>query len=372
MSRVIVGRIIVRGYRGSWDLDLSSISIETHGTSYEDSVLSVLEYMARSRGISLEGVSKVYLEGSVVSPEFIGGRRLLVPLTFTILSSGDGYIDLAPIGYEDIEKRTGIRVLSRIPFDLIRGGFSLLLTRSSIYPFTLARLFKILYRGSETGDLVRRIYGDLGPILRETLARIKIPPRPSIYRGVEHYIVVYRCQRSFAASVIEPATIDKILGSGATGVIMDHHVSSIYTDNMDIAYYYAGALNYIAYKALELDLGGFARDQFGRPLLALKEAGLEWRDTGWQYEVSAISKKIHGMRREILGLAGMGDLELFEIIDQGADNKIAKAARRMRASHILRSLGKYIEDMASIIDRRIDIRNLTRALKKYVIEKSTH
>lgn len=372
MSRVSVGRIIVKGYRGSWDLDLSSISIETHGVSFEDSVSSVLDYMARSRGISLEGASRVYLEGSVVSPEFMGARRILVPLTFTILSRGDGYIDIAPIGYDDIERRSGLRILSRIPFDLIRGGFSLLLTRSSIYPFAIARLFKILYRGRETRDLVRRIYGDLGAILDETLARIKVPIKPSIHRAMEQYVVVYRCQRSFAASVIEPDTIDKILGSGASGVIVDHHVSSIYTDNMDIAYYYAGALNYIAYKALELGLGGFARDQFGRPLLALKEAGLEWRDSGWQHEVSAISKRIHGMRRKILGLAGMGDLELFEIIDQGADNKIAKAMRRKRASHIFRSLGRYIEDMASIIDRRIDIKNITRALKKYVIEKNIH
>lgn len=371
MSRVSVGRIIVRGYRGSWDLDLSSISIEIHGVSFEDSVSSVLEYMARSRGISLEGASRVNLEGSLVSPEFIGGKRLLVPLTFTILSRGDDYIDLAPIGYDDIEKRSGLRILSRIPFDLIRGGFSLLLTRSSIYPFALARLFKILYRGSETRDLVRRIYGDLGPILSETLARIKIPLRPSIYRAIEQYVVIYKCQRSFAASVIEPATIEKILGNGVSGVIMDHHVSSIYTKNMDIAYYYAGVLNYMAYKVLKLELGGFARDQFGRPLLALKEAGLEWRDSGWQHEVSAISQKIHGMRREILRLSGLGDLELFEIIDQGADNKIIKTMRR-RTSDMLGLVERYIEEIASIIDMRIDIKNLSRALKKYVIETSIH
>jgi len=56
---------------------------------------------------------------------------------------------------------------------------------------------------------------------------------------------------------------------------------------------------------------------------------------------------------------------------QGADNKIIKTMRR-RASDMLGLVERYIEEIASIIDMIIDIKNLSRALKKYVIETSIH
>lgn len=84
----------------------------------------------------------------------------------------------------------------------------------------------------KTSDLLRRLYGSAGTLLNTILSRLEVPRRSSIDpsklfngSGSGRYIVVYRCQRSYVSSVIEPGDLSKIFGESASELILDHHVA---------------------------------------------------------------------------------------------------------------------------------------------------
>jgi len=81
-----------------------------------------------------------------------------------------------------------------------------------------------------------------------------------------HYYVIYRCQRTFSACV--PTDLTK--------AVSESHIAYLECENQDQAYYYAGVLNYLAYKVIELGRS-FIRDQFARPAIAIIAAGLSWK-----------------------------------------------------------------------------------------------
>jgi len=59
-------------------------------------------------------------------------------------------------------------------------------------------------------------------------------------------------------------------------ILIDSHCSYIILEEKTKAYYYCTIINYLVYKVIKLG-GSFERDMFLRPLIAIIEAGLEWR-----------------------------------------------------------------------------------------------
>jgi hypothetical protein len=95
--------------------------------------------------------------------------------------------------------------------------------------------------------------------------------------------VVYRCARTFTASV--PDNIDN--------AVSESHVAYIICKNHQQAHYYAAVLNFLAYKIIKCERS-FIRDQFTRPLVAVVEAGLSWKDipSDQRQSVASFSEKL--------------------------------------------------------------------------------
>jgi hypothetical protein len=95
--------------------------------------------------------------------------------------------------------------------------------------------------------------------------------------------VIYRCARAFTASV--PENLDN--------AVSESHIAYIMCKNLQQAYYYAAVLNFLAYKVVE-SKRDFIRDQFARPLIAIVEAGLSWKDvpSDLRHRVANLSEKL--------------------------------------------------------------------------------
>jgi len=364
--RVSVGKLVVRGSLNSCgELLGGDYGVVFEGYSYEDTLEPLIEYMGGILG-GLSGVDKIYLEGDVVSPELSRDGRY-ISILFCLRSIYRGSTHISPLGMDDLVFSVD---------DSIIGVVSAVLTRPSIYPFLVVRLFKMLFAGVKTPDLLRRVYGSARTLLNTTLSRLKVPRRSSIDpselsngSGSGRYIVVYRCQRSYVSSVIEPGDLAKILGESASGLILDHHVASLHTSDKEAAYYYAAVFNLMVYLIEKHRLGRLARDQFGRPLLAIKRSGLEWRDLEWQREVAKISEEIHGKRGELLEILGLRrDLEIFKLVDGCEDNKIIKTLRGKRVSRIFGYISKYMENISEIVLENIRIDDFLETIKRYTLE----
>ncbi len=364
--RVSVGRVVVRGSLNSCgELLGGDYGVVFEGYSYEDTLDPLIEYMGGLLD-GLNGVDKIYLEGDVVSPELSRDGRY-IPLLFCLRSTYGSSTYISPLGMDDLVFSVD---------DSIIGGVSAVLTRSSIYPFLVVRFFKMLFAGVKTPDLLRRVYGSAGALLNTTLPRLKVPRRCSITpselsngSSSGRYIVVYRCQRSYVSSVIEPRDLVRVFGESASGLILDHHVASLHTGDKEAAYYYAAIFNLMVYLIEKHRLGKLARDQFGRPLLAIKRSGLEWRDLKWQREVAKISEEIHRKRGDLLEILGLRrDLEIFKLVDGCEDNKIIKTLRGKRVSRIYGYISKYMEKISDIVFKNIRIEDLVKTIKRYTLE----
>lgn len=111
------------------------------------------------------------------------------------------------------------------------------------------------------------------------------------------YYVVYRCQRTFSASAFIPKL---------SSFIVESHLAYIDCGNEEFkAYFYAAALNYLAYKAIKLGKA-FVRDQFARPIYALVGAELTWknfmeRESDALNKIVKLSKTLHEIVPRLFG-----------------------------------------------------------------------
>ncbi len=385
MSRVVCGFVrLLRRLDHDSALDPGSIGVHLLQITLRDHVSQVFNYFMRGL-ISLEGVDVIRLEGSEVSPLFAGKRSSvkgsLIPLAFTVTGyDADSYI-IEPFNIPRVRENmySSYRCCVKIAKQDLENSMGWYLARGSLYPFALARLFKILYREGgvkATGNLLQRVYKAEERALANTLSILKVPSQPDIPCRTKHkaYLVLYRCTRSFVSTVIEPRIIDNICEKG-NGIIIDHHVSYMLTQNREAAYYYSALLNYMVSKISRQRLGTFVRDQFGRPLKAIKESGLEWKGDMWQLEVARISTKIHACARKVTlrELGVESQLSLYELFDEGRDLEV-KSLLGIRSTRVLTAIegGECgFEEIIKIFDNEADMEKLIRALKMNVIATSS-
>ena len=265
------------------------LSLKDDGISIEDHVLNVGEYLEKSREIRLNGIEKVRLEGDVISPTFSGGptsstRKDVIPLTVTVR------------GYDETTRRAAISPLgskgSVTYFGKVEWITSWYIPLKVIYPFTIVRAFKLITKRETLEELYKGWEG-----LSDTLRVLKIPKRPTIGCEEKANLLLYRNQRTFVSAVITQEVLEDMCKK-SDGVFIDHHVVVLESKDKDVVYYYSAVLNYMVHKVKELELGGFNRDQFGRPIKAMLELGLEWRGEEWQKKVSELSKSISSNFRE--------------------------------------------------------------------------
>jgi|GEM_PF-452991 len=240
--------------------------------------------------------------------------------------------------------------------------------RPLIYPFSLIRILKALYSPEKSEiqefleDLSQEADGISRKKINETTQKVKIPPKPTV--NELESLVVYRCMRSFVAAVISSKELEKVVIQAP--LILTDHVSYLKTQSTEIAYYYAAVLNYMAHKIQKLKLG-FVRDQFARPIMALMNAGLEWKDEEWQGKVAELSKTLHEKVRPIAlkTLKLPANLKLYEIVDGGMDLEVKEKITGVNVSKVMKAIENLDEfkELVKVIEEHIDDDIFLEAIK---------
>jgi len=183
--------------------------------------------------------------------------------------------------------------------DLSRHGLSSDVVKpmcytANVYPFKLKPI-QILWgeSRSDTCDILRQIvaHGDLDVSDERKIENLI----PLVARtGIEHpratnvdkYYTVYREKRTFCTAVL------------VGHALMYQSCGYLECQDEAQAHYYCGVLNWLAFEAVR---SRFLRNNHSRPLLALVDLQLEWKDELWQHRVADISKSLSSIAEEALG-----------------------------------------------------------------------
>lgn len=255
-------------------------AVKDLGFDYEGYVSPSLAYFSENldRLARELGVRRIVAEGLYIAGIYGGERRRGAERYAGLVVEDSGYE-----GGDFLFRLHGISGWLRAPLEWLREhGVRLytLIYMGEIYPFSV-RPLKILLSDKGPGHLRRflekalaasqGIGGSDAKKIRGLVKELRQPQKISTLRKGLHY-TVYRCNRTFTAAAVDP-------GELAEDPIIDHHTSALECDTREKALYYAAALNYLAYKAVEKGMG-FARSQFARPAMALSVAGLSWNMAG--------------------------------------------------------------------------------------------
>jgi len=284
--------------------------VEEECENWEKNIMPIIEYLLEdpsslAKRLSMDKVTK---RGKSVAPIFGGSKREKggrMGLCFI-------YCSYDPIKEVVILKFVNLR--EEIPFYAPFCDYVLAIDLPCIRAFTTIPV-RVLYikpkpRIGSASKLIEefirvhilpKLTNDADKaIVKRTLEKgIKAPQSPTITDSSSNY-VVYRCQRAFIASVLTKKDLEILLGQPAQrglgaprGIILTDHTVYLKVKDEDKAHYYSAALNYLAYKKQQTTTRDFARNQFGRPITALIEADLVWRNEEWQKKIAELSKSLH-------------------------------------------------------------------------------
>jgi hypothetical protein len=352
--------------------------------TYNDFVKYVIDYFSSTRS-ALNGVERIYRQGAEIRPQFKGPKKSFekpaIGLAISIVSYDKTRDEFKCKPLNADEVKTVYKYEDDIAFkvakDDLYNNIAWFIDRSQVYPFSMVRLFKILYNENmeKLVTFLRSRYEKYDQALGETIKHLKVPSKPSIsiedVKDEDTFIILYRCQRTFVSSVLTPGLLREAFSTGINKLIISNTVSYMLTYDEDIAFYYSMMLNYLAYRAKILG-GKFVRDQYGRPVEAIKIAGLDWRGEDWQLRVAKLSREIHEEARSLLlNYLGLPDnLASFELIDNGLDVEV-KSSLGERVGDVLLTMAreiKEIDDGFKIINEHVDQSKLSEAIRIVVEE----
>jgi hypothetical protein len=358
-------------------LDLAHIEL-SFVEKYADAIKPLLEYFSSSS--ELIGVERVSRQGDLLRPQFSGHRKkhesVAIGLAISIVYHDvvRGIFRGRPLNIDELKKVYGY---SDVVFEVAQGDLlnnaSWFLDLSQVFPFSIIRVFKVLYNPSTATlqALLKAIYGKYERALSETLKHLKVPSKPTLSMDeVERrdvYIVVYRCQRSFVATVLTPAIIREMFATGINKLIISNTLAYLITQDEDVAYYYAATLNYLVH-AVKMLKGSFILNQYGRPVEAIRVANLEWNDEEWQFKVAELARKASEKARQMtlqsFGIAK--DVKLYELVDRGIDIEIKNrlGERAYEVLHMLMHSIREVDEAFRIINEKIDKNMLKEAVRK--------
>jgi hypothetical protein len=358
-------------------LDLAYIEL-VFVENYTDAIKSLLEYFSGSS--DLVGVNKIARQGVLLRPQFSGHRKkyesVAIGLAISILHHDPirGTFKGKPLNYDELKIAYGYDdVVFEVPQSTLLDNSSWFLELSQVYPFSITRVFKVLYNSNKAylKNFLNNVYKHYEKALYETLKHLKVPPKPNLsssnLKGKDRYIVVYRCQRSFVSTVLTPTIIREMFTTGINRLIISNTLAYLITREEDVAYYYATVLNYLV-NAVKRFNGSFILNQYGRPINAIKTANLEWNEEEWQFKVAELSKKTSEKVRQItlqsLNISKV--TPLYELIDRGMDAMIKDklGERAYEILHTLISTTPEVREAFKIINKKVDEKLLKEAIRK--------
>jgi len=357
--------------------------------TYNDFIKQVTDYFS-SAGSSLDGVEIIYRQGAEIRPQFTGHKKSFeipaIGLAISIVSYDKTRDEFKCKPLNADEVKLAYKYEEDIAFKVVKddlyNNIAWFIDLSQVYPFSIVRLFKILYNENmeKLITFLKSMYGKYDKALNETIKHLKVPSKPSIsmedVNDEDTFIILYRCQRTFVSSVLKPEILREAFSTGINKLIISNTVSYMLTYDEDVAFYYSMILNYLVYRAKMLG-GKFILNQYGRPVEVIKNADLEWRNKDWQIEVANLSKEIHKeekARSFLLKYLGLPDnLALFELIDNGLDIEVKNSLGERVGDVLLKMLEeiKEIKDSFEIINNHVDQSKLREAIRITLEENDT-
>lgn len=346
--------------------------------SFIDNIYRVIEYFKESR--ELRGIDEIRLQGLKVKPVLSGRRTSYDPvgigLLFTVLSYDrtSGTVKIAPLNINELRQHYQYTsVESQVILSRLLQNFAWYIDMSQILPFSLIRIFKILYNVNENSlkAFLQEVYSGYKKALDITISRLELPGTYSLdvskTSQVDYDIVLYRSHRAFVSVVLSRDELQALSSTGVGKLVIYYNVGYLVAKDSNTSYYYSAVLNYLVHKTKVLRRGELARRQFGRPLHAIKVAGLEWSEEGWQLKVAELSKKAHEKARSaLLRFLGLHEnLQLFELVDGGVDVKVKEqlGERAEKALRYIMSNVDEVHELFGIIDGKVDRDALSNAIK---------
>jgi len=237
-----------------------------------------------------------------------------------------------------------------------------LIYRGRIFPFYLDGVYDVLLSSKGEQDLRDFLKTHIFMnVSNEDKRKIKIlieeltqPDKPKTLESNKYY-VIYRRMRSFPSVVLTPSEIELLSDSMKKDLVISDTCSFLSTSSKKKAYYYASLLNYLTYKVMD-QKGAFVRDQFLRPLIAILNAGLEWREENWQLRVAELGEKLHKIAPKCFK----------DFIKMGM--KVEKCFKRLKAYDESKEL---FEKLIKIIDENVSTCSLYESLKHVCKLKET-
>ena len=360
-------------------LDQSLIEVE-YIEDYEENIKYLMQYFSKKS--ELLGIEKIYKQGSLIRPQFSGHKKKYenpaIGLTLSIGTydkTRGVFKKCSPLNSSELIEKYNYREVEIVLNESeLFNYLAWFVDLSQLYPFAIVRVFKIFYneKDGELKSFLRGVYKDYKEALEITFEHLKIPRNPSITKNnIDKYIVLYRCQRCFVSAVITPDVIREMFSKKIVKLIFSNTISYLITESSEIAYYYSTILNYLAYKVNELK-GSYILNQYGRPVEAIKIAGLEWNEEDWQIRIAKLSKEIYAKARIIvLRYLGIPDTDsnyskLFELVDEGRDifikNKLG--AITVKVLEKLLTEIKELKQAFQIIDKHTKRENIKKSIEK--------
>ncbi|MEM4922586.1 MAG: hypothetical protein QW780_04790 [Sulfolobales archaeon] len=319
----------------------SLLKIEEYKLSYDDYIAPMALWAVEDTGkIARElGVLRVVPKGSYIMGLFGGEKKKGKPeyagLIVKQYSAKNGVVSI---------KLYNLTKSYNVPTDLMsRYGVDIykIYYRGLVNPFS-CRTYNVLLskRGDEDlkkflktlvelnqNTMLQRDLNYLNALIKELKTSIDM-------FNEKRYYVIYRCQRMFSACV--PTDLEN--------AVSESHVAYLECEEQEQAYYYAGVLNYLAYKVIESG-GSFIRDQFARPLLAIIVAGLSWKTVpeDVRERISDLSSQLSrgltwsgrsDQRRAFKQLAQRSEfVEIVRILDSCVDKERLRNALNLVSSY---------------------------------------
>jgi len=281
--------------------------VEEECESWEENIKPIIEYLTEESESLVRRLSvvKVAKRGHSIAPLFGGSERE---------RNGRMGLSFKYCSYDPMKEVVILRftnLVGEVSFQAPFNYYALLIDFPCVRAFTTIPV-KTLYVRPKMGSASKMIEEFVGVHILPKLTndsdkqlvqnmlrkKIKAPSSPTIPANTSSNYVIYRCKRAFLSSALTNSEISYLMtnikpGLGRpAGIILTDAVGYMETSGEDEAHYYSAALNYLVDKIFH-HKRRFIHNQFGRPLVALIEADLTWRDEGWQKKIAELSRSLH-------------------------------------------------------------------------------
>jgi hypothetical protein len=341
----------------SANLGMANISVNRLDIDYEEYVKTAVEpYLDKPRKEAL-GATRIIPKGLYIMGLLGGERRKGAEAMAGLALDLEKVKRQAPESWRLELWLTGLSKPLKVPPSLwheLEVGIYRVVYVGRVNPFCWREpLYVILSRAGENKlkeFLQRVLEANKKDLPKQDIARLQKlieevkAPKPWVLNPDKAY-VVFRTDRVPSAVVIKPDGSD---------IVVESHVGAVEFADETLAYYFAAAINYLAYKNHEAGRG-FKHHNFKSVIEALINSGLASAPKQIKEEVAELSKKLHVKKQGRLCSDFANQAQALENLKNHSEfiqivNKLDKVVRKEDLEKALR----HISERSSARDGRAE------------------